>query len=319
MYEFVRVVLAGTEEVWAAEFARHGRTYTPPTLVVYRKMVRTGCGGGSSAMGPFYCPADQRIYIDLSFYDELAETFQAPGDFAQAYVLAHEVGHHVQNLLGTSGKVSAMRGRPDYNQYSVRLELQADYYAGVWAHHSREYLEKGDVEEAMRAAHAIGDDAIQKKAQGRVVPHAFTHGTSDQRMRWFMKGLENGRMEEGDTFSGRYESLTGAATVQLERADATLIRAGLRDVLVEPRRAALIPGFDRVKAAAMDGGALGASISGAGPAVFAWFDSRTAAELAAPAMRSGFIDAGFDATAWVSPVAATGARLLSPDSQSPRP
>lgn len=207
LYEFVRVVLAGTEEVWAAEFARHGRTYTPPTLVVYRKMVRTGCGGGSSAMGPFYCPADQRIYIDLSFYDELAETFQAPGDFAQAYVLAHEVGHHVQNLLGTAGKVSAMRGRPDYNQYSVRLELQADYYAGVWAHHSREYLEKGDVEEAMRAAHAIGDDAIQKKAQGRVVPHAFTHGTSDQRMRWFMKGLENGRMEGGDTFSGRYESL----------------------------------------------------------------------------------------------------------------
>ena len=207
LYQFVTVVLAGTEEVWAEEFARLGQKYTPPTLVVYRKMVQTGCGGGSAAMGPFYCPADRKIYIDLSFYEELAQTFQAPGDFAQAYVLAHEVGHHVQNLLGTSDKVSAMRGRPEYNQYSVRLELQADYYAGVWANHSRDYLEKGDVEEAMRAANSIGDDAIQKKSQGRVVPHSFTHGTSDQRMRWFMKGMKSGRLEGGDTFAGRYESL----------------------------------------------------------------------------------------------------------------
>ena len=207
LYQFVTVVLAGTEEVWAEEFARLGQEYTPPTLVVYRKMVQTGCGGGSAAMGPFYCPADRKIYIDLSFYEELAQTFKAPGDFAQAYVLAHEVGHHVQNLLGTSDKVSAMRGRPEYNQYSVRLELQADYYAGVWANHSQDYLEKGDVEEAMRAANSIGDDAIQQKSQGHVVPHSFTHGTSDQRMRWFMKGLKSGSMKGGDTFSGQYESL----------------------------------------------------------------------------------------------------------------
>lgn len=207
LYEFVRVVLAGTEELWTEEFARLGREYEPPTLVVYRGVVRTACGGGSAAMGPFYCPADRKVYIDLGFYDELAQTFQAPGDFAQAYVIAHEVGHHVQNLLGTSDKVNAMRGRPDYNQYSVRLELQADYYAGVWANHSRDYLEKGDIEEAMRAANAIGDDAIQKKSQGRVVPHAFTHGTSDQRMRWFMRGLQSGRLEGGDTFSGDYKSL----------------------------------------------------------------------------------------------------------------
>ena len=207
LYEFVRVVLAGTEEVWSEEFARLGKTYTAPTLVVYRKMVQTGCGTGSAAMGPFYCPADRKIYIDLNFYEELDKTFRAPGDFAQAYVLAHEVGHHVQNLLGTSEKVSAMRGRPEYNQYSVRLELQADYLAGVWANHSRDYLEKGDIEEAMRAANAIGDDAIQQKSQGRVVPHAFTHGTSEQRTRWFMKGLESGRLEGGDTFSGSYEAL----------------------------------------------------------------------------------------------------------------
>ncbi len=207
LYEFVTVVLADTEEIWTKEFARIGRQYEAPTLVVYRGVVRTACGGGSAAMGPFYCPGDHKVYIDLGFYDELAQTFQAPGDFAQAYVIAHEVGHHVQNLLGTSEKVSAMRGRPDYNQYSVRLELQADYYAGVWANQSRDYLEKGDIEEAMRAANAIGDDAIQKKSQGRVVPHAFTHGSSEQRMRWFMKGLQSGKMEGGDTFSMGYESL----------------------------------------------------------------------------------------------------------------
>ena len=207
LYDFVTVVLADTEDIWSKEFARIGRRYEAPKLVIYRGLIRTGCGAGNAAMGPFYCPADQKVYIDLSFYDELARSFNAPGDFAQAYVIAHEVGHHVQNLLGTSAKVSAMRGRPDYNQYSVRLELQADYYAGIWANQSRQYLERGDIDEAMRAANAIGDDAIQEKSQGKIVPHAFTHGTSEQRMRWFNKGLENGQMEGGDTFSGSYESL----------------------------------------------------------------------------------------------------------------
>ncbi len=207
LYDFVTVVLAGTEEVWGKLFDQMGARYEPPTLVVYRGQIRTACGNGSASMGPFYCPSDHKVYIDLSFYDELDESFQAPGDFAQAYVIAHEVGHHIQKLLGTSDKVNAMRGRPDYNEYSVRLELQADYYAGVWAYHSQKYLEQGDIEEAMRAANAIGDDAIQMKAQGKVVPHAFTHGTSEQRMRWFNKGLKSGRMESADTFSQPYESL----------------------------------------------------------------------------------------------------------------
>lgn len=206
-FDFVGRVLGVTEEVWAAEFARIDRTYKEPEMEIYRGQVRTACGTGSAAMGPFYCPGDQKIYIDLSFYDELAETFKAPGDFAQAYVVAHEVGHHVQKLLGTSDKVAAKRGQSDYNQYSVRLELQADFYAGVWAHHSRQYLEKGDIQEAMRAANAIGDDAIQQKQQGRVVPHSFTHGTSEQRMRWFNKGLESGKIEDGDTFSMPYSQL----------------------------------------------------------------------------------------------------------------
>lgn len=206
-YEFVKVVLGGTEDVWKAEFSRVQKQYVDPKLVVYRGGIRTGCGNGSASMGPFYCPADQAVYIDLSFYDELAQTFNSPGDFAQAYVVAHEVGHHVQKLLGISDKVAAMQGRPDYNEYSVRLELQADYYAGVWANHSKQFLDKGDIEEAMRAANAIGDDAIQKKAQGKVVPHSFTHGTSEQRMRWFNKGLESGRIEDGDTFSMPYNRL----------------------------------------------------------------------------------------------------------------
>ncbi len=206
-FNFVKVVLADTEDVWTEEFARHGVQYRLPELVVYRGRVSTACGTGSAAMGPFYCPADQRVYIDLSFYDQLERTFQAPGDFAQAYVIAHEVGHHIQKLLGTTDKVAAMRGRPDYNEYSVRLELQADYYAGVWAHHNREYLDPGDIEEAMRAANAIGDDAIQQQTQGRIVPHAFTHGTSEQRMRWFTAGLRNGNMENGDTFSMPYSEL----------------------------------------------------------------------------------------------------------------
>ena len=206
--EFVSVVLAGTEDVWASEFARHNLQYSPPTLVFYRRMTQTGgCGPGRAEAGPFYCPADRKVYIDLRFYDELAQTFNAPGDFAQAYVIAHEVGHHVQKLTGASDKVAARRGKPDGNQMSVRLELQADFYAGVWAHHSKQYLEHGDIEEAMRAANAIGDDMIQKKSTGKVRPHAFTHGTSEQRMRWFMKGLESGRIEDGDTFEIPYEQL----------------------------------------------------------------------------------------------------------------
>jgi predicted metalloprotease len=162
---------------------------------------------GDARMGPFYCPADENIYIDLSFYDDLARQFDAPGDFAQAYVVAHEVGHHVQNLLGISGKVAAMRGRPDYNQYSVRLELQADFLAGLWAKQNQRYLDQGDIQEAMRAANQIGDDAIQARTQGRVVPHAFTHGTSEQRMRWFNRGLQSGRIEDGDTFEMAYADL----------------------------------------------------------------------------------------------------------------
>ena len=208
-YDFVKVVLAGTEDVWTKEFARHGQKYELPTMKVYRGQTRTACGTGSAAMGPFYCPGDQKVYIDLSFYDELAKTFNSPGDFAQAYVIAHEVGHHVQKLLGTSDKVAAMQGRPDYNEYSVRLELQADFYAGVWANHSKQYLslDRSDIEEAMGAANAIGDDAIQKKMQGRVVPHSFTHGTSAQRTRWFNKGLQSGRIEDGDTFAMPYKDL----------------------------------------------------------------------------------------------------------------
>lgn len=208
-YNFVKVVLGQTEDVWTAEFARVGKRYVLPKLEVFRGQVQTGCGGGSAAAGPFYCPGDEKVYIDLSFYDELAKTFNSPGDFAQAYVIAHEVGHHVQKLLGTTDKVAALRGRPDYNEYSVRLELQADYYAGVWANHSKQdlKLDNSDIEEAMRAANAIGDDAIQKKTQGRVVPHSFTHGSSAQRMRWFNKGLTNGKIEGGDTFTVAYRDL----------------------------------------------------------------------------------------------------------------
>lgn len=208
-YTFVKVVMGQTEDVWTAEFSRVGRKYVLPKLDVYRGQIRTGCGAGSAAMGPFYCPADQKVYIDLSFYDELAKTFRSPGDFAQAYVIAHEVGHHVQKLLGISDNVSAMQGRADYNEYSVRLELQADYFAGVWANHSKQdlKLDKSDIEEAMHAANAIGDDAIQKQMQGRVVPHSFTHGTSAQRMRWFNKGLSKGTIDGGDTFAMAYKDL----------------------------------------------------------------------------------------------------------------
>jgi predicted metalloprotease len=206
-FDFVKVVLADTEDCWTSEFARQGMRYELPSMTIYRGRVNTGCGMGSAEMGPFYCPNDAKVYIDLSFYDQLAQTFRSPGDFAQAYVIAHEVGHHVQKLLGATAKVAAKRGTPQENEFSVRLELQADFYAGVWAAHSQKYLDPGDIEEAMRAANAIGDDAIQKQTRGRVMPHAFTHGTSEQRMRWFMAGLRSGRMEDGDTFSMPYRDL----------------------------------------------------------------------------------------------------------------
>lgn len=206
-YDFVTVVLADTEDVWNAEFRKNGWQYVEPTLVIFKSQVNTACGLGQSAMGPFYCPGDQRVYIDLDFYDELAQTFKAPGDFAQAYVIAHEVGHHVQNLLGISEKVQARRGQQDYNEWSVKLELQADFLAGVWANHNRHYLDHGDIEEAMAAANAIGDDTIQKRTQGRVVPHAFTHGTSEQRQRWFNLGLRTGDINQGDTLAVPYDQL----------------------------------------------------------------------------------------------------------------
>jgi predicted metalloprotease len=207
LFDFVAVVLADTEDVWNTEFAKRGAQYQEPELEIYRDRTQTACGMGDARMGPFYCPGDRKVYIDLRFYDELARTFEAPGDFAQAYVIAHEVGHHIQNMLGTSDEVSAKRGQPDYNQWSVRLELQADFLAGVWVHHNSRYLEHGDIDEAMRAANAIGDDAIQQRSQGKVVPHAFTHGTSEQRMRWFNRGLESGMIEDGDTFSPAYGAL----------------------------------------------------------------------------------------------------------------
>lgn len=207
LYTFVEVVLADTEDVWTREFSRTGREYRKPTLVIFRGQHPTGCGMGDARMGPFYCPADERIYIDLSFYNELARQFDAPGDFAQAYVIAHEIGHHVQNLLGLTQEVAKRRGQADYNQYSVRLELQADYLAGLWAKHNERYLDAGDIEEALRAANQIGDDAIQQRTQGRVVPHAFTHGTSEQRMRWFRRGYNTATLAGADTFSVPYEDL----------------------------------------------------------------------------------------------------------------
>jgi predicted metalloprotease len=205
--QFVSVVLADTEDVWHAQFARMGRTYQEPKLVLFSGLVRSACGQASAAVGPFYCPGDQNVYIDLSFYDQLQRRFGAPGDFAQAYVIAHEVGHHVQNLLGITQKVDDLRGRAskaDFNRASVRLELQADFLAGVWAHHTqkaKQVLESGDLEEALAAATAIGDDNIQKQSQGYVVPDSFTHGTSEQRARWFRRGFQTGNIQQGDTFS----------------------------------------------------------------------------------------------------------------------
>ena len=204
--EFVKVVLAETEDVWNNIFQQQGSEYPEPTLVLFRNMVQSACGTASAASGPFYCPGDRKLYIDLSFYEELQSRFQAPGDFAMAYVVAHEVGHHIQTVLGTSARVARARQQMSeaaYNRESVKLELQADFYAGVWAHYANraKILEPGDIEEALNAANAIGDDRLQQEAQGRVVPDAFTHGTSAQRMYWFKKGYETGDPSQGDTFS----------------------------------------------------------------------------------------------------------------------
>lgn len=201
--QFVKVVLADTEDVWNKLMPG----YREPTLTLFTGYVQSGCGQASAAVGPFYCSADERLYIDLSFYDELKNRFGAPGDFAQAYVIAHEVGHHVQYLRGITGKVHAQRERlseAEYNKLSVRLELQADFLAGVWAHHAdamHNILDPGDIEEALNAASAIGDDRLQKQSRGQVVPDSFTHGTSEQRMRWFRKGYETGDVNQGDTFN----------------------------------------------------------------------------------------------------------------------
>ena len=209
MASFVSTVLADTEDVWKQVFTQGGASYQEPRLVLFRGATSTACGQGQAAMGPFYCPADQKVYIDLGFYETLQKRLGAPGDFAQAYVIAHEVGHHVQNLLGITGKMDQMRGRvskAEYNAMSVRLELQADCFAGTWAHHAqraRSILEQGDVEEAMNAAAKIGDDALQGAKGGAVVPESFTHGTSAQRARWFNTGLQQGSVKACDTFSAR--------------------------------------------------------------------------------------------------------------------
>jgi len=204
--EFVSVVLADTEDTWHELFAAQGEEYEEPRLVLFSGLVESACGLGQSASGPFYCPPDRKVYIDLSFFHQLRSRFQAPGDFAQAYVVAHEIGHHVQNLMGTLGEVHAARqrlGKAEANALSVRAELQADCLAGIWAHHAhrtRNILEAGDVEEGLGAASAIGDDRIQKQSQGYVVPDAFTHGSSAQRVRWFRQGLESGDLGQCNTF-----------------------------------------------------------------------------------------------------------------------
>ncbi len=204
--DFVSVVLADTETVWTEIFKEEGYTYEPPTLVMFTDSVQSACGIAGSATGPFYCSADKKVYIDLGFFNELQERFGASGDFAIAYVIAHEVGHHVQNLLGIMDQVDSLSqqvSQEEYNDISVRLELQADYLAGVWAHYIAEmgYLEEGDLEEALNAASAVGDDRIQMQTQGYVVPDSFTHGTSEQRSRWFYKGFNSGNLENGDTFN----------------------------------------------------------------------------------------------------------------------
>ena len=205
--EFVKVVLAETEDVWNAKFAERGQQYPEPKLVLFRGAVASACGNASAASGPFYCPGDNQLYIDLSFYEDLQNKLNAPGDFAMAYVVAHEVGHHIQNVNGTAGKVNKMRSQmseSDFNKISVKMELQADFLAGVWAHYAQKtkgILEPGDIEEALTAANAIGDDRLQKQATGQVTPDAFTHGTSAQRMYWFKKGYQTGDLSQGDTFN----------------------------------------------------------------------------------------------------------------------
>ncbi|MEE1946529.1 neutral zinc metallopeptidase [Pedobacter sp. KR3-3] len=208
--KFVKGVLKSTEQVWDQQFAELGAQYEYPKLRLFTGSVQSACGGATSAVGPFYCPGDHKVYIDLSFYDDLKNRFGAAGDFAQAYVIAHEVGHHVQNLLGVSAQMEQARRRlseVEYNKLSVKLELQADFYAGLWAHHAQNLkdfrLDPGDLEEALTAANAIGDDKLQKQAQGEVVPDAFTHGTSAQRVYWFKKGFDTGDIKQGDTFNAR--------------------------------------------------------------------------------------------------------------------
>ena len=211
--KFASQILAGTEDVWTAEFKKMGRTYTPPKLVLFKGSVQSGCGGATSSTGPFYCSADQSVYLDLEFFSSMKQQLGADGDFAYAYVIAHEVGHHVQNLLGTLGEAHQLMSRvseKESNQISVRLELQADYYAGVWAYHDNQMfgsLEDGDIEEGLNVASKIGDDYLQKKARGYSVPDSFNHGTSAQRSRWLKKGLMTGSVKGGDTFSPAYANL----------------------------------------------------------------------------------------------------------------
>ena len=204
--DFVKVVLADTEDVWNKLLKESGQQYQEPTLVLFRDVVQSACGNASAASGPFYCPGDGKLYIDLSFYEEMQTKLNAPGDFAMAYVVAHEVGHHIQNLNGTAEKIAQLRQRAsetEANRYSVMMELQADFLAGVWAHYEQKmkFLDKGDIEEALNAANAIGDDRLQKRSTGVVVPDAFTHGTSEQRMYWFKKGYETGDIKQGNTFA----------------------------------------------------------------------------------------------------------------------
>lgn len=205
--KFVKVVVAETEDVWNKIFAEGGNQYTEPTLVLFRGSVASACGNASSASGPFYCPGDNKMYIDLSFYQDLQNKLNAPGDLPMAYVVAHEVGHHIQNLMGTADKVNRLRqqlSETEFNRYSVMMELQADFYAGVWAHHAQKMkniLDTDDIDEALTAANAIGDDRLQRQATGQVTPDAFTHGTSAQRMYWFKKGYETGDIKQGDTFN----------------------------------------------------------------------------------------------------------------------
>lgn len=204
--QFVKVVLADTEDVWTKLMKEQGKEYLEPTLVLFRDQVQSACGMAGSASGPFYCPGDQKVYIDLSFYEDMQNQLHAPGDFAMAYVIAHEIGHHIQYLNGLSAKMERLRrqvSEEEYNKYSVMLELQADFYAGVWAHHAqrmKNMLEDNDLEEALNAANAIGDDRLQQQSQGHVVPESFTHGTSAQRVHWFKKGFETGDISQGNTF-----------------------------------------------------------------------------------------------------------------------